>query len=94
MLVSSASVWLVLVIVSILLFLGEISMSDPLVDSYLCMAIVLVLTIFQVFEYEVLKFKMYFVLKYDPSPTTLRYWIVILCFYLCVLLSIKTQEII
>ena len=54
--VSSSVVCLLLVIVRILLFLGEISISDPLVDSYLLMAIVLVLTIFQVCRGGVLKF--------------------------------------
>ena len=55
MLVPSGSVCLVFVIVSILLFLGAISMSDPLVESYLYMAMFLVWTIFQVCRDEVLK---------------------------------------
>jgi hypothetical protein len=50
MLVSSASLCAVLVKVGVLFILGDMAMSDPLVDSYLLMAIVRVYTIFQVFK--------------------------------------------
>ena len=74
--------------------LGDVSISTSLEDAYLVIAIWRVWTIFQDSQDEVFKFLNYLVLKYDPSPTTLQCWILILCYRLCVLMSIKTQGII
>jgi hypothetical protein len=72
----SSSVCAMFVIAGTEAYLGVISISEPLEESYLTIAMFRVKTIFEVCRTRLFIFKIYLVLQYGPSPTKLWYLLV------------------